>query len=85
MSCRYCSGKLQKRLFVMVFVVTAYIGIEFINKYRTDRTMTQLRRLTSPTAQVIRNGERQVVATGDIVCGDVLVLAEGSRIPLMLG
>ena len=31
---------------VMVFVVAAYISVEFINKYRSDRTMARLRELT---------------------------------------
>src|SRR3990167_3615136 len=26
---------------VMIFVVAAYIAVEFVNKYRTDRTMTK--------------------------------------------
>ena len=66
---------------VMVFVVFAYIAVEFINKYRTDRTMTQLRKLTSPSARVIRSGKSQNVDTSDIVCGDIIILAEGARIP----
>src|SRR3990167_11323961 len=66
---------------VMVFVVAAYIAVEFVNKYRTDRTMTQLRKLTSLSAQIIRDGKRQEIATAEIVCGDIIVLTEGSRIP----
>src|SRR3990167_3505131 len=66
---------------VMIFVVAAYIAVEFVNKYRTDRTMTKLRQLTSPTTKVIREGEAQEVPTTDIVAGDVLVLTEGVRIP----
>ena len=46
---------------VMVFVVAAYIAVEFVNKYRTDRTMTRLRQLTSPTTKVIRDGKPQEI------------------------
>lgn len=66
---------------VMIFVVAAYVSVEFINKYRTDRTMTRLKRLTSLTARVIREGWQQDIKTDDIVCGDILIFAEGSRIP----
>jgi len=73
-------GKMAEAV-VMVFVVAAYIAVEFVNKYRTDRTMTQLRKLTSLSAQIIRDGKRQEIATAEIVCGDIIVLTEGSRIP----
>lgn len=66
---------------VMLFVVVAYIAVEFLNKYRTDRTMTHLRKLTSPTAKVIRDGKHQDIETKEIVCGDILILTEGSLIP----
>ncbi len=66
---------------VMIFVVAAYIAVEFVNKYRTDRTMTHLRKLTSPTARVIRDGEPRYVAARDVVCGDILILTEGLHIP----
>lgn len=73
-------GKMTEAV-VMVFVVVAYIAVEFLNKYRTDRTMTHLRKLTSPTAHVIRDGKRQDIETKKIVCGDILILTEGSLIP----
>ena len=65
---------------VMVFVVAAYIAVEFVNKYRTDRTMTRLRQLTSPTTKVIRDGKPQEIPTGEMVVGDILILTEGVRV-----
>ncbi len=73
-------GKIQEAI-VMIFVVIAYIAVEFVNKYRTDRTMTRLRQLTSPTTRVIREGSPREIPTGEVVVGDVLVLTEGVRIP----
>ena len=72
-------GKVAEAV-VMVFVVAAYIGVEFVNKYRTDQTMTQLRRLTAATAKVIRDGQHQDIATNQVVCGDILILTEGTRV-----
>jgi Ca2+-transporting ATPase len=66
---------------VMVFVVVAYIAVEFINKYRSDRTMTQLRNLASPISRVIRNGKIQDIEIKDVVCGDIIILAAGVRVP----
>ncbi|RNJ47914.1 HAD-IC family P-type ATPase [Methylocystis hirsuta] len=76
----FAFGKIDEAI-VMVFVVAAYIAVEFINKYRTDRTMTALRRLTSPTTKAIREGEEREIPTTDVVVGDILVLTEGVRIP----
>jgi len=66
---------------VMVFVVVTYIAVEFINKYRTDRTMVKLRQLTALTTKVIRDGKTQEITTGEVVAGDILILTEGVRIP----
>ncbi|MDQ1281410.1 MAG: P-type Ca2+ transporter type, partial [Thermoproteota archaeon] len=65
---------------VMIFVVTAYILVEFINKYRTDRTVTRLRELTQPTTMVIREGKEQEIQTADVVVGDLIVLSAGVRV-----
>jgi Ca2+-transporting ATPase len=66
---------------VMVFVVGAYIAVEFINKFRTDRTMARLRELTQPMTKVMREGRVQEIRTSDVVVGDVVILSEGVRIP----
>lgn len=66
---------------VMLFVVAAYIFVEFINKFRSDRTMARLRELTQPTAKVVREGIQQEILTSDVVVGDLVVLSEGVRIP----
>ncbi|MGE5443436.1 MAG: cation-translocating P-type ATPase [Ignavibacteriales bacterium] len=66
---------------VMVFVVAAYIAVEFINKFRTDRTMARLRELTQPMTKVIREGRVQEIHTSDVVVGDVVILSEGVRVP----
>jgi len=66
---------------VMVFVVAAYISVEFINKYRSDRTMARLRELTQPTSKVLRDGRIQEIRTSDVVVGDVVIFFEGTRVP----
>lgn len=73
-------GKLVEAV-VMLFVVVAYVAVEFINKFRSDRTMARLRELTAPTTRVIREGWIREIPTTSVVVGDVLVLSEGSRVP----
>jgi Ca2+-transporting ATPase len=66
---------------VMVFVVAAYVTVEFINKYRTDRTMARLRELTQPNTRVLRDGRLVEIPSTDVVVGDVVILSEGVLVP----
>jgi Ca2+-transporting ATPase len=65
---------------VMLFVVAAYVAVEFINKRRSDRTMTRLRELTQPTTRVVREGKEQEIPTTEAVVGDVIILSPGVRV-----
>ena len=66
--------------FVMLFVVVAYILVEFLNKYRTDKTMERLTKLTRPTSRVLRGGKVIEVKNLEIVVGDLLILSEGVKV-----
>ena len=61
-----------------VFVV---VGITFFQERKTERTLEALRDLSSPRALVIRGGEQKRIAGREVVVGDLLVLAEGDRVP----
>jgi Ca2+-transporting ATPase len=77
------SGLFEKTIeaIVMIFVVTAYVFVEFINKFRSDRTMAGLRALTQPVTKVMRTGKIIEIPTADIVVGDIVFLSEGVRVP----
>lgn len=55
--------------------------ITVVQETRTEKVLEALRDLTSPRAQVIRDGERKRIPGRDVVQGDLIVLAEGDRIP----
>ncbi len=61
-----------------VFVVMA---ITIIQERRTERALDALRDLSSPRALVIRGGVRSRIAGREVARGDILVLAEGDRVP----
>lgn len=65
----------------MLFVVAAYITVEFINKHRTDQIMTKLRTITAPTTRVLRAGAITNIPSNDIVIGDMLIITEGTIVP----
>ena len=61
-----------------VFVV---LGITLYQERKTERALEALRDLSSPRALVIRGGERKRIAGRDVVPDDLVVLAEGDRVP----
>ncbi len=73
-------GNLGEAL-VLVALATVSVLITVIQEYRTERVLEALRDLTSPRALVIRDGERVRIAGREVVCGDVVVLNEGDRVP----
>ena len=61
-----------------VFVAMA---ITIVQERRTDRALDALRDLSSPRALVIRDGVRRRIPGREVVQGDLVVLAEGDRVP----
>ncbi len=61
--------------------VLVVIAITFIQQRRSERSLEALRDLSSPRAMVVRDGVACRVAGRDLVVGDVVLLAEGDRVP----
>ena len=66
---------------MLVSAVCMVMGITFYQERKTERTLEALRDLSSPRALVIRDGEQKRIAGREVVVGDLLVLAEGDRVP----
>jgi Ca2+-transporting ATPase len=65
-------------LLSFVFVIMA---ITFYQERKTERALEALKNLSSPRALVIRDGAEKRIAGREVVRGDVIVLAEGDRVP----
>lgn len=61
-----------------VFVI---IAITFYQEQKTERALEALRDLSSPRALVIRDGKQQRIAGRDVVRDDIVLIAEGDRVP----
>jgi Ca2+-transporting ATPase len=73
-------GDLKEAIVLVVFA-TMSIAITVVQETRTERVLEALRDLTSPRALVIRDGRRRRIAGREVVRGDLIVLAEGDRVP----
>ncbi len=66
---------------VLVGFVSIIIVVTIAQEQRTERALEALRDLSSPRALVIRDGVEVRIAGRDVVVGDMLLLAEGDRVP----
>jgi len=57
------------------------VGIAVAQESRAERVLDALRQMSSPRALVIRDGQRLRVPGAEVVRGDVVVIAEGDRVP----
>ncbi len=73
-------GSPEEALILLAFALFSIV-ITVVQESRTERVLEALRDLTSPRALVIRGGERTRIAGRDVVRGDLVVLAEGDRVP----
>ena len=73
-------GDLKEALILLGFAIMS-VAITVIQETRTERVLEALRDLTSPRALVIRDGARRRIAGREVARGDLVVLAEGDRVP----
>lgn len=66
---------------VMLVFVLGMIGIDFVQEWKTDRTIKALKSLSAPKCTVLRDGAEKIVPSGELVPGDLLLLTEGLKIP----
>ena len=73
-------GDWRDALILLVFAALSIV-ITVFQETRTERVLEALRDLTSSRALVIRDGERKRIPGREVARGDVVVVAEGDRVP----
>jgi Ca2+-transporting ATPase len=73
-------GDAREALILLGFVFII-MGITALQERRTDKALDALRDLSSPRALVLRGGQAIRVPGREVVRDDVLLLAEGDRVP----
>jgi P-type Ca2+ transporter type 2C len=73
-------GEPREALILLGFVFII-MGITALQERRTDKALDALRDLSSPRALVLRGGQSVRVPGREVVREDVLLLAEGDRVP----
>jgi len=73
-------GDRQEALMLLGFVFVV-MGISFVQQRRSERSLDALRDLSSPRALVERDGKPVRIGARELVVGDIVLLAEGDRVP----
>jgi Ca2+-transporting ATPase len=66
---------------ILLSFVVVVIAISIYQEHKTERALAALRDLSSPRALVVRDGQRVRIPGRAVVRGDVVLLAEGDRVP----
>jgi len=66
---------------IMLIFVIGIISIDVIQQWKTDKTLNALKDLSAPHVTVIREGKETVIASRDLVPGDLMMIYEGVKIP----
>lgn len=64
---------------LIILILNAVLG--FFQEYSAEKSLSALRKLSSPTSKVIRDGKIQTISSSLIVPGDLILLEAGDRIP----
>lgn len=62
----------------LVVMLNAALG--FVQEWKAETALASLRKMLSPQAMVLRDGQEQMIPARDIVPGDILVLAPGAKV-----
>lgn len=66
---------------VVSVIICIVLFLGFINEYRASKEMKSLRKLIVPECIVIRNGNKEVIPTKEVVPGDIVYLSTGDIVP----
>jgi len=73
-------GDLREAL-VLAASIVVVMAITVVQERKAERALEALRDLSSPRALVVRDGAVRRIAGAQVVRGDLLLLAEGDRVP----
>ncbi|MDD4954540.1 MAG: calcium-transporting P-type ATPase, PMR1-type [Candidatus Omnitrophica bacterium] len=64
---------------IAIVILNAILG--FIQEYRAEKSLAALKKLSSPSSKIIREGEHKIIPSSGLVPGDLIELEAGDNIP----
>jgi len=66
---------------LLLAAVVMVISLTLYHEHRTDRALEALAKFLTPRARVLREGREQKIPSHEVVVGDLVIVAEGERVP----
>jgi P-type Ca2+ transporter type 2C len=66
---------------VIIAIVLATAVLGFVEEFRSEKAVEALKKMTAPTATVLRDGKDERIPTSEIVPGDIILLYTGDKVP----
>ena len=66
---------------VITAVIVLNVAIGFYQEFQAEKKMDALRRLSSPSTTVLRDGETSIIPSAEVVPGDIIHVKTGNTIP----
>ena len=66
-------------IILFIVIMNAVLGV--VQEAKAEHSLAMLQKLSSPEAQVIRDGKRTMIPTRELVPGDIILLSAGSMVP----
>ena len=67
---------------ILIGVIVLFSGVAgFFQEWKAEKTLESLKKLATPKAKVLRDGETKIISSEEIVPGDVVLVEEGDVIP----
>jgi Ca2+-transporting ATPase len=66
---------------IILTIVIASATLGFTQEYRSEKAMEALKKMTAPTASVLREGKEVRIPATELVPGDIILLYAGDKVP----
>ena len=66
-------------IILIIVITSATLG--FTQEYRSEKAVEALKKMTTPTASVLREGKEVRIPAAELVPGDIILLYAGDRVP----
>lgn len=74
------TGDIESMIVILV-VITMNAILGTVQTLKAEKSLSNLKKLSSPSAKVLRNGEPAVIPSEDVCVGDIVIIEAGDQIP----
>ncbi|MFH0795510.1 MAG: calcium-transporting P-type ATPase, PMR1-type [Candidatus Omnitrophota bacterium] len=64
---------------IVIIILNAILG--FIQEYKAEKSLSALKELSAPFSKTIRDGQRLLIPSAELVPGDIIELESGDHVP----